>query len=87
MADYERNGKRSLSTGAILPQAAEGVFKSDKLVEITRPRIDEYQTERLKAGMARATVNREVRYLRRGFQAACRGRPVRCHSEGGSAQG
>jgi integrase len=68
VADYERHGKRSVATAKYCLKPVKEFFKHDKLVEITRPRIQEYQTERLRAGMARATVNREVRYLLRGFK-------------------
>lgn len=84
VADYERNGKRSLSTALYCLKPVKEFFKYNKLVEITRPRIQEYQTERLKAGMARATVNREVRYLLRGFKLLVE--PGWRHPAGGSAQ-
>jgi integrase len=67
-ADYQRHGKRSIETAKYCLKPVKEFFKYDKLIEVTRPRIQEYQTERLKAGMARATVNREIRYLLRGFK-------------------
>jgi integrase len=68
IADYERHGKRSVATARYCLKPMKEFFAYDRLVEITRPRIQQYQTERLNAGMARATVNREVRYLLRGFK-------------------
>jgi integrase len=67
-ADYQRHGKRSIDTVRHCLKPVKEFFKYDRLIEITRPKIQTYQTERLKAGMARATVNREVRYLLRGFR-------------------
>jgi integrase len=73
VADYERHGKRSVATAKYCLKPVKEFFKYDKLIEITRPRIQEYQTTRLKAGMARATVNREIRYLLRGFKLLVEG--------------
>ena len=40
------------------------------MVDITRRKIQEYaDAKRIKAGAARASVNRELAYLRRGIQA------------------
>ena len=73
VADYERHGKRSVATAKYCLKPVKEYFKYDRLIGITRPRIQEYQTERLEAGMARATVNREVRYLLRGFKLLAEG--------------
>jgi integrase len=68
-ADYERHSKRSLKTAQYCLKPVKEYFKYDRLVEITPQRIEAYQTKRLKTdGMARATVNREVRYLLHGFR-------------------
>ena len=51
VADYERNGKRSLDTAMYCLKPVKAFFKYDRLVEITRTRIREYQSARLKEGM------------------------------------
>ena len=43
--------------------AVREYFPYDRLLEITPSRIEAYPDHRLKQSMARATVNREVRYL------------------------
>ena len=43
-------------------------FGFDRLLAITASRIEAYQDYRLKEGRARATVNREVRYLLHAFR-------------------
>ena len=46
VADYERHGKRSLSTAKYCLKPVKEFFRYDRLIEVTRPRIQEYQTER-----------------------------------------
>jgi integrase len=67
-ADYERHGRRSVDTVKHCLKAVKEYFPYDRLLEITPSRIEAYQDHRLKQGMARATVNREVRYLRHGYR-------------------
>jgi integrase len=43
-------------------------FQYDRLIDITPSKIEAYQDYRLKQKRARATVNREVRYLLHGFK-------------------
>jgi len=48
-------------------------FGKDRLMSsITSAEIEDYQTERIKAGAARATVNRDLAALRRAFRLALR---------------
>lgn len=51
-------------------------FQYDRLLAITASRIKAYQDCRLKEGKARATVNREVRYLLHGFRLLYKGREI-----------
>jgi integrase len=67
-ADYVRHGRRSLATVKQCLKPAKEFFHFDRLVDIGASRIDAYQDYRLKKGKARATVNREVRYLLHGFK-------------------
>jgi len=67
-ADYTRHGRRSWATVKHCLKPVKEHFKFDRLLEITPLRIEAYQDWRLKQKKARATVNREVRYLLHGFK-------------------
>lgn len=67
-ADYVRHGRRSWSTVKHCLKPVRDYFKFDRLLEITPLKIEAYQDCRLKQGKARATVNREVRYLLHGYK-------------------
>jgi integrase len=68
IADYERHGRRSVKTVKFCLKAIKDHFEHDTLLQLTPQRIEAYQTLRLKAKMARATVNREIRYLLHGYR-------------------
>ena len=67
--DYERKQNRSFSSieFSFKHLEAEGAFKFQRVIDITTERIQQYGDARLKAGAARASVNRELACLRRGF--------------------
>jgi len=67
-ADYERRQNRSLKTVEYCFKHLEAAFQFRRVIDITTPVIQEYTANRLKAGAARASVNRELAYLRRGFK-------------------
>jgi integrase len=67
-ADYVRHGRRSWGTVKQCLKPIKDFFLFDRLIDITPSRIEAYQDNRLKQGKARATVNREVRYLLHGFK-------------------
>jgi integrase len=67
-ADYVRHGRRSWATVQHCLKPVKNYFPYDRLLEITPMKIEAYQDHRLKQGKARATVNREVRYLLHGFK-------------------
>jgi integrase len=46
----------------------ESVFRFHRVVDITSVEIQKYADDRVKAGAARASVNRELAYLRHGFK-------------------
>src|SRR5262245_55173742 len=50
-ADYQRNGRRSFDTVKHCLKPLKAFFDGDRLVQITRPHLQAYQAERLKAGM------------------------------------
>jgi len=68
VADYERHGRRSADTVKHCLKPVKEHFQYNTLLQLTPQRIEAYQMARLKAGMARATVNREVRYLLHGYR-------------------
>jgi integrase len=75
---YELEGRRTLARmkqlfahlGAFFGVKDEMGDHSDRAVDITPDRLDEYATRRLAQGAARATVNRELAAIRRGFRLA-----------------
>jgi integrase len=67
-ADYIRHGRRSLKTVKFCLKTVKEYFPFDRLIDIMPTKIEAYQQKRLDAGMARATVNREVRYLLHGYR-------------------
>jgi integrase len=67
-ADYERKQNRSLDTVKHCFKHIEGAFEFRRVIDITTPVVHEYVKNRLAAGAARATVNRELAYLRHGFK-------------------
>jgi site-specific recombinase XerD len=54
---------------------SEEAFKF-RLVDIDEEKIQEYADRRIKAGAARASVNRELAYLRRGFRLMAKARNI-----------
>ena len=67
-SDYIRHARRSWATVEHCLKPVKDFFKFDRLLDITATKIEEYQDHRLKQKKARATVNREVRYLLHGFK-------------------
>ena len=67
-ADYVRHGRRSWKTVKHCLKPVKNYFQFDRLVDISPSRIETYQDHRLKEGKARATVNREIRYLLHGYK-------------------
>jgi len=68
--DYTNNARRSLKTLRFRLKALRQEFGPDKAVDVTPSRIQAYVTQRRHAGVARATVNRELAALRRAFTLA-----------------
>jgi len=67
-ASYARKKNRSFASVEDRFRHLKRHFEFHRVVDITAKRIGEYQLERLKEGAARASVNREVAYLRHGFR-------------------
>ena len=68
LADYEKNNRRSKKTVEFCFKPLKAFFTFDRLIDITPSRIEQYQKARLAQKAARATINRECAYLRRGFK-------------------
>lgn len=68
VADYEANGKRSLRRVRRAWQHVLGHYTPQRrAVDVTTDRVRGYAAARLAEGAARATVNKELAALRRGF--------------------
>jgi site-specific recombinase XerD len=67
-ADYDRKENRSIKTVGYCFKHLEAAFQFRRVIDITTPVVEKYTTDRLKAGAARASINRELAYLRRGFK-------------------
>ena len=68
LADYEKNNRRSKKTVGFCFKPLKAFFTFDRLIDITPSRVERYQGARLEQKAARATINRECAYLRRGFK-------------------
>jgi len=68
LTEYERHDRRSAETVIDRLKKVKQFFPFDRLVDITTTRVDQYQQARLSEGAARATVNRDLAYLRHGFK-------------------
>jgi integrase len=67
-ADYDRKENRSLKTVEYCFKHLEDAFQFHRVIDITTPVVEKYTADRLKAGSARASINRELAYLRHGFK-------------------
>jgi len=73
VADYKANGRKSadrlgFSLAHLLP-----VFGPRRAIQITRADVTSYRVQRLEAGAAAATVNRELAALKRMFSLGVKG--------------
>lgn len=59
-ADYDRKQNRSLATVKHCFKHLEAAFQFRRVIDITTPTVQEYAQKRLKAGAARASVNRSL---------------------------
>ena len=75
-ADYNRKENRSLKTVEYCFKHLEAAFPFHRVIDITTPVVEKYTTERLQAGAARASINRELAYLRRGFKLMLKARDI-----------
>src|SRR6266481_2678212 len=75
-ADYDRKENRSIKTVEYCFKHLEAAFQFRRVIDITTPVVEKYTTDRLKAGAARASINRELAYLRRGFKLMLKARDI-----------
>jgi integrase len=68
--DYRNNARRSLATLGFRLIPLREAFGADRATDVTAARVARYAQDRLAAGKARATVNRELAALRRAFALA-----------------
>ena len=67
-ADYERRQNRSLKTVQFCFKHLEQAFQFRRVIDIATPVVQDYAKKRLQTGAARASVNRELAYLRHGIK-------------------
>jgi len=72
-ASYERKQNRLLKTVGYCFKHLEAAFQFRRVIDISTPAVEKYSKDRLKAGAARASVNRELPYLRHGFKLMLKG--------------
>jgi integrase len=75
-ADYDRKENRSLKTVEYCFKHLEAAFQFHRVIDITTPVVEKYTADRLKSGSARASINRELAYLRRGFKLMLKARDI-----------
>jgi hypothetical protein len=75
-ADYDRKENRSIKTVEYCFKHLEAAFQFHRVIDITTPVVEKYTADRLKAGAARASINRELAYLRRGFKLMLKARDI-----------
>jgi integrase len=69
LADYENKGNRSIDTAQIFAKHLIGFFgETERALNITKDRIDQYIAHRRQASKSNGTVNREVSCLRHMFR-------------------
>ncbi len=70
--DYQNNGRKSLGIMGYRLKSIRAAFALDRAADVTEARIERYKRERLEAGKAPATVNRELAAIKRAFKLAVR---------------
>lgn len=71
-ADYVRNGRRSLGTALACVAHLRDAFGSDRVADLAPHRFETYAADRLEAGAARASVQRELATMARMLNLAHR---------------
>jgi integrase len=65
---YQKKGQRSFINVQYCWPYIQAGFPFHRVADIDKDKIEAYQTKRLEAGAAPATINREVAYLKLGFK-------------------
>jgi integrase len=66
--DYTNSARRSLDTLTCHLKPVRAAFGFDRAVDVTEARLERYKHDRLAAGKAPATINRELAAIRRAFR-------------------
>lgn len=76
LVTWMRNqGRRSVEKTVCHLKPVRAFFGQHRAVAVTSPMVEEYKAGRLRAGKARATVNRELEGLRRAYSWGARQQP------------
>ncbi|MGH7837102.1 MAG: tyrosine-type recombinase/integrase, partial [Candidatus Binataceae bacterium] len=70
LADYQINGRRSLSSAQLSISHLRKFFGFDRAIDITANRVKVYAANRQHEGAANASINRELAALKRMFSLA-----------------
>jgi integrase len=73
-ADYTSRDNRSSDTLAYRLKPLRAFFGTMRAADITERIIERYKTDRLAAGRTKATINRELAVIRRGYKLATKGK-------------
>jgi integrase len=66
--DYRKNGKSTLASLKVRWTHLKPFFANMQAINVTKDKIENFIDQRLQEGAARATVNREIAVLKRGFK-------------------
>jgi len=70
IADQEAHGRHTVKHTRMHVKALGERFAGRRAISITRAEIDQYVSDRLKAGLSRGSIARELSQLRHGFRLA-----------------
>jgi len=75
LADYRVNGRSTIAKAERCARYLKEEFRGLKALEVNTPRIKRYIENRMSAGRANATINRELAALKKAFNLAARCTP------------
>lgn len=76
VSDYKRKNNRSTDTMEHCFKHLQNAFEFVRLIDIDAEKVTAYRDKRLTSGAARSTINRELAYLRHGFNLMFKQRTI-----------